>query len=281
MPPLPPLGVLVHRCSKCGMAFLSRKDADRHVALEKCSGATVLTAECDIAGPGRPPNASGRRKRQRLTPEDPAAAATVTNIQGNQNAPTDRSTVNDHSVHIQHLTIVLAADAAADVAKAGSPMEGELIRKIILENPTLRHMLRTIENAPSAIFHLTKGSNGPQVLRNVKKVGRKACELGPKGEETTTGLIEYCKRTAVTMVTELQRAVDSVGEDSPLALREWAADVSRSLRQRVHGDVDYVSALQLYNAASSKFYKLPREYREAIACGVRDIERFIAESAAF
>ena len=271
LPPLGPYRITMHRCSKCGMAFHVKADMTRHLALPKCAGAVDVVAECEVVGPGCEP-AAPRQKRQRID-----AVGSVTNVHGNQNTAT---TVHDNSVHIQQLTIVVAGDAAGDVVRAGSAFESELIRKTIVENANLRRMLRTIENAPAAIFQMTKGAGGPQQLRNVKKVGRRACELTPDGPETS-GLIEYCKRTAVAMVDELRQAVASVTDDAPPAVREWAHDVSRSLTHKVHGAVDYVSALKLYNEASSKFYKLPKPAREAIACGVRDIERFIADSAAF
>lgn len=267
LPPLGPYRITMHRCSKCGMAFHLKAKVDRHLALPKCAGAVDVVAECEVVGLGCEPSGP-RQKRQRV-------GGTV--VHGNQNTAT---TVHDNSVHIQQLTIVVAGDAAGDVVRAGSAFESELIRKTIVENANLRRMLRTIENAPAAIFQMTKGAGGPQQLRNVKKVGRRACELTPDGPETS-GLIEYCKRTAVAMVDELRQAVASVTDDAPPAVREWAHDVSRSLTHKVHGAVDYVSALKLYNDASSKFYKLPKPAREAIACGVRDIERFIADSAAF
>lgn len=267
LPPLEQYRITMHRCSKCGMAFHVKAKVDRHLSLPKCAGGVDVVAECEVVGLGNEPSGA-RQKRQR--------PSHVT-VHGNQNTAT---TVHDNSVHIQQLTLVVVGDPAGDVVRAGSVQESELIRTAILENASLRRMLRTIENAPAAIFRLTKGADGPQRMRNVKKVGRQACELTTDGLETS-GLIEYCKRTAVAMVDELRQAADSVSSDSPQAVREWARDVSQSLSHKVHGTIDYVSALKLYNEASSKFYKLPKPAREAIACGVRDIERFISDSAAF
>lgn len=262
-----PYRITMHRCSKCGMAFHVKEDMKRHLGLPKCAGAVDVVAECEVVGPGCQPSGP-RQKRQKPS---------HLTVHGNQNTA---NTVNDNSIHIQQLTLVVVGDPTGDVVRAGSAQESELIRKTILENASLRRMLRTIENAPSVIFQLTKGAEGPMHLRNVKKVGRRACELGPDGPESF-GLIEYCKRTAVAMVEELRQAVESVTPDSPQAVREWARDVSASLSHKVHGHLDYVAALKLYSEASSKFYKLPKDAREAIAGGVRDIEQFIADTAAF
>lgn len=198
------------------------------------------------------------------------------NLAGNQNSGT---TVNDNSVHIATL-IIVNGSPTGDLVKAGSVTESELIRKTILENADLRRMIRTIENAPSAIFRMTKGAAGPQALRNVKRQGSKACELGENGQ-ATSGMLTYCKKTAVKMIEELQSAIQSVTDDSPPAVKEWAADVSRALNQKMCRNMDYSTALQLYCDASSRFYKLPEEAREAIASGVRDIGRFIVDFAEF
>ena len=173
-------------------------------------------------------------------------------------------------------------DPLGDIVKAGSAAESELIRKTILENADLRRMLRTIENAPAAIFHLTKGTGGAQAMRNVRKEGQgRACELREDGL-VSSSTIQYCKTTAVRLVEELRRAVDSVTPQSPEAVREWASDVTTALRANVGGrDVDYVTALRMYCDASSKFYKLTPGARDAIAGGVRDIAQFISDNADF
>ena len=253
--------VTLNECSKCGMLFMSITHAERHLTLPKCHGAKVSKRLCGIVKLSDDYVPS--RKRQ-------SSSAPPMFVHGNHNTAIG---------HVDTLQIIVV-NTGGDVAKAGSPMESELICKAILENPKLRHMLRTIENAPSAIFHMTKGVAGPQVLRNVKMEGKKASELRTDGIKTTS-VLRYCKDTAVKMVTELKRALAAVTDDSPLAVRQWAADVRASMHQKLCGDLDYVTALQLYCDASSKFYKLPQESKDAIAGGVRDIGRFIAETADF
>lgn len=251
--------ITMYKCDTCGMMFADNGYARRHVQLAKCAGATVVKRRCGVTElPDDYP-----RKRQA------PASHVSTVIHGNHN-----SVVNVGAVHI------ILGKEHGDVVRADSAQESELIRKTILENAELRRMVRTIENAPSAIFHLTKGVSGPQTLRNVRVEGRRACELHEQGLQTS-GLIEYCKRTAVKMVGELRRAVDSVTPTSPQSVREWARDVRAAMDAKLGGDVDYVTALKLYCEASSRFYRLPKASREAIACGVRNIEHFIADSALF
>ena len=254
----------MHECGKCGMIFAGQTHAERHINLAKCRGAAVLKRLCGIVKLGDDYVPSRKRQAWRSGPS--------TAVHGNHNSVV---TIG----HVDTLQIVIG-NPTGDVMKAGSTLESELIRKTILENADLRRMVRTISNAPAAIFNMTKGAGGPQVLRNVKRDGRKACEIGGAGVETV-GLLLYCKRTAVKMVDELQRAIDLVSDDSPPAVREWAADVSAAMRHKLFGNLDYVAALQLYCDASNKFYKLPDKARQAIAGGVRDIGRFIAETADF
>lgn len=267
--------LIMHECSKCGMVFSEGGYARRHVGLAKCAGATVTKRRCGIVKLPHDYVPSRKRQAPGAAPSEPTAVVHG-DLHGNVNSGT---TVNDQSVHINTL-IVVTGDAAGDVVRAGSALESELIRTTILQNAELRRMLRTIENAPSAIFRLTKGTGGPRALRNVRLSGRRACELREGGPDTVA-LLQYCKRTAVQMVEELRRAVESVTADSPPAVREWAADVTKAMRQKLCGNVDYPAALQLYCEASSRFYKLPGVAREVIAGGVRDIGRFVAETAEF
>ena len=181
------------------------------------------------------------------------------------------------NVHIDNVNIIVTGDDLGDMVKAGSTRESELIRKTILENAELRRMVRTVENAPSAIFKLTKGVDGPHHMRNVRKQGTHACELTDQGPRVTP-MIEYCKKTAISLVDELKHAVRSVGPDASQALKEWARDVDMELRKKKK-NVDYVSALELYRDASSKFYKLP--HKDAIAQDVRMIAGFMSNMAPF
>lgn len=276
--PLPPpsIRVVLHRCSACAMSFVGHKDAAKHVALPKCRGARVLSLEYGVVGPGLPPK---KRKRQETVDllngaasSAGSARATVTNgtMTGNINVANSI----DQSVHIDSLVVVVAP-GEGDLARAGSVLESELIRKIIIEDGALRRSIRTIENAPLAIFNSTKGKGGPRVLRNVTLAGNKAREVREDGE-STTALIEYCKKTAVHMVDELRVAIASVDDSSPVAVREWARDVRKALHEPTCGGLDYVRALRLYCDASSKFYKLPKTARESIAEGVRGIRHVIA-----
>lgn len=192
----------------------------------------------------------------------------------------------DHSINGQNVNVnienlvIVTSGPEGDVARAGSALESELIRKTLLENGDLRRMVRTVENAPGAIFNLTKGKKGPAVLRNVRKDGTKVAELRDTGVEHCT-TIAYCKATAVAMVDELRRVVGAVDASAPDAVRQWAEDVDASLKRDLASGVDYVAALRLYCDASSKFYKLPSDVRQAIAGGVRSIGDFIAEHATF
>lgn len=263
--------MIMYECGNCGMLFTGQTHARRHAGLIKCRGAAVARRLCGITKLSE--NASVRKRQTPSTgPQDP-------DVQAHTSGAPVVVNYGDHSTAIGTV-IVVTSGPGGDVVKAGSALESELIQKTILENAELRRMIRTIENAPSAIFNLTKGASGPQALRNVRKDGRRACELRETGTETST-LVAYCKRTAVKMVEELRRAMDSVTPEAPAAVREWANDVSAAMRQKLCGNLDYPTALQLYCEASSRFYKLPEDSREAIACGVRDIGRFISETAAF
>lgn len=255
----------MHRCSKCGLGSPFKGDITRHAAsVVACTGATLVSTYYAV----NEPVGTAPRRRQAAQPP-PATAAT-----GNHGTAI---TVG----HAETVNIIIGTPAG-DVVRAGSAAESDLIRQTILENADLRRMIRTIENAPAAIFNLTKGAAGPQALRNVRKDGRRVCELREDGVETSATL-EYCKRTARQMVEELRRAVASAAssDTSPPALRQWAADVRRAMGETLCGDLNYVAALQLYCDASSRFYKLPRSSRDAIACGVRDIGRLVADSARF
>lgn len=258
------------------MLFCKKPLAQRHVELPKCQGATVSRRLCGLVK--LDDNYVPSRKRQSTTSAMAMSNNIRGNLAGNQNSGT---TINDNSFHAHIETLIIVnGNPTGDLIKAGSALESELIRKTILENADLRRMIRTIENAPSAIFRMTKGNAGPQALRNVKRDGRKACELGQEGP-VKSGMLTYCKKTAVKMVEELQSAIQTVSDDSPPAVKEWAADVSRALKQKTCSNLDYPTALQLYCEASSRFYKLPEDAREAIASGVRDIGRFIVDFAEF
>lgn len=251
-------------CGACGLLFKCATNARAHVALPKCSGAALVKTLCGVVKlPGtHQPTRGGRR------------AAPVP-VHGNQNSA---QTVHDNSVHVENMIVL--GNAHGDIVRAGSARESDLIRRTILENADLRRMIRTIENAPAAIFRMTKGRNGPRCMRNARKSGGQVEELTAEGVRTT-GTIEYCKRAAGQMVDELRRAVDSVSPTSPAAVREWADDVRRELGRKLCGELNYVQALRLYCDASSRFWKLPRVSREAIACGVRNIATFVAETAVF
>lgn len=263
---LPPLQMtlLIHRCSRCGLGAVVKADMDKHMALPKCKGARAITAACAVVDPRDP---SDKRPRQR-----PGGI-------GNTSIAGDHNNV-DVNVQIIEQLVIVTNGPLGDVVRAGTPLEAELIRKTLLENGSLRQMVRTIENAPAAMFKLTKGAQGAQVLRNARKSGNRVAELREGGVETS-GVIEYCKRTALAMVQELQRVVAGVDEASPEATRQWAADVRAALTAQIGGGCDYVAALKLYCDASTRFYKLPAAARAAISGGVRDIAAFICETASF
>jgi hypothetical protein len=264
---VPIVGVcVVHRCDGCGAVFQRAFNATRHLeTVAACAGAAIKRAKMGLLElPDDYDEAPCSGK--------PGTATLVVRGDGNHVSQTiDNSTT---TTTIQTLNIIVTGSELGDLVKSGSLAEGELIRRTILENADLRRMVRVVENAPGAIFQLTRGTGGPRRMRNVKLEGGRVAEL-TEGGVVTSAKIEYCKKTAVELVDHLQRALASVGPDAPPDLREWAAHVRAELRRKLQGDVDYVQALTLYRDASSRFYKLPAGSREAIAENVKGIQRLI------
>lgn len=242
-------------CSKCHMVFVQRSHATRHLALEPCRDGVLKDV---MLGSIKLPEDFESNARQRHGQKLPVvhipvpAAGTV--VTGSHNM------VN--SIIIVH---------AGDVVPAGSLQESQLIQKTILENPQLRNMLRTIENAPGAIFHMTKGAAGPPHLRNVRTEGRHVQEDTPNGPVTHTPLT-YAKKTAVELVDELQRAVQCVTAADCCEVKAWARDIREELTKAKYRNLTYPEALKLYRDASTKFYTLPD--KDAIMEGVDAIRRF-------
>ena len=188
-----------------------------------------------------------------------------------------------NTVHIQHIetqNVIIVGSELGDLVRSGTITESELIRRTILENADLRRQLRTIENIPAAVFRVTKGKDGPQQMRNVRREGARVQELQNEGIMSCTTL-KYCKATAVKMVDELQKVVKAVDDSSPPAVREWARDVANALAEKKFGKHNFPTVLKLYKEASSSFYKLPKEARDTVAGGVADIALFISEDANF
>lgn len=248
------------------MAFVQKSHCTRHLELPGCRGAECRTKTVVVMGTGCA-KVSGRQTKKSAG----RTASTAANMYEN-------STHIDQSVHIQNVIIV--GDALGDLVRAGTATEADLICRTILENADLRRQVRTVENIPAAVFRVTKGRDGPQQLRNVKRHGRRVQELRAAGVEHCTTL-DYCKATAVRMVDQLRAAVGSVDAAAPKAVREWAADVARELEQKKYGNLDYPTVLKLYSEASGRFYKLPKECRDAVSGGVADMAVFIADTAAF
>ena len=196
------------------------------------------------------------------------------------NSHNTTTTINNNPTINNNNTFIVVGNELGDLVRAGTVTESELIQRTILENADLRRQMRTVENIPGAVFHVTKGRSGPQRLRNVKMDGRRVAELWPEGVRTFTKT-EYCKSTALRILEALQDAIASVGEDAPEALREWAREVSAALRRKMHNDIDYVTALRLYAEASSTFYKLPSEIRDPVSIGVTNIGNYIANAGTF
>ncbi len=277
MPPLCNFNVRIHRCSVCHMAFNERKDCVRHTRLPACEGATVKTKVVIVNGQGVPGNAQHTRQ----TKKNPGTMNGAEHIHAEHIDihGIDIGTLNNvDTLNIEKVEInINVGSELGDLVKSGSVAESELIRRTILENADLRRQLRTLENIPAAIFRLTKGTHGPRQLRNVKREGGTVTEVSTDGPKTAA-TIKYCKATAVKMLDELQKAIRSVSDASPVAVQEWARDVAATLAEKTFGNYDYPTVLNLYCDASTKFYKLPPECRQTVSGGVRDIAMFIADT---
>lgn len=278
MQPLQNFVVMVYRCGACGMAFVREDNCVRHTRLPACVGAMVQAKAC-VVQPLDSPCTRRRQSRQRpgkTTVEHQTAEhiehQTVEHI-------ANQTTIIEHQTTIQNQTNLInifVGNELGDLVTSGSLTESELIRRTVLENAEVRRQLRTIENIPVALFRVTNGSNGPRQLRNVKRDRRGVVEMSAAGERRVP-LVEFCKNAAVKMVDELQAALRAVNDQSPVAVQEWARDVRESLNAKSFGEYDYPTVLKLYRDASSKFYRLPREHRDMISSGVRDIALFISE----
>ena len=280
LPPFPGLVVKVHRCSACGLAFEDRKNCLRHVKLPACQGASVKTKTFLVQdGGGVPVAKTTRRSRNRQGVAQQQAGVSTTHVE-HADTVHIQNTHNTHNTHIQANNIIIVGSELGDLVRSGSITESELIRRTILENADLRRQLRTIENTPAAVFRVTKGTHGPQRMRNVRRDGKRVAELHEHGIVTSTA-VKYCKDTAVKMVDELQKAIRAVDESSPAAVREWARDVTAQLAEKQFGNHDFPTVLKLYKDASSSFYKLPKEARDTVAGGVADIALFIPDDATF
>lgn len=264
MEPLHDFPVTIHRCSTCHMAFVNRRDCTRHTALPACRGATVKTKVCPLSGKGY---VRTRRARQCKT------------VPGAGPITISHSTTIQHIEHVDTINIIVG-DELGDLVRSGSITESELIQRTILENADLRRQVRTIENIPAAVFRVTKGTGGPRQLRNVRRNGGRVAEL-EDDDVKHSATVEYCKATALKMLRELQTAIQSVDACSPEAVREWARDVAKALEEKAYGRFDYPTVLRLYADASGKFYKLPKQHRDAVSAGVMDIAMFIAQTADF
>lgn len=264
MQPLRNFVVTVYRCSACEMAFVREDNCARHTRLPACAGASVRAKACAV----HPLDAPFERRRQsRQRPGETTVRHTI-----------EHQTI-EHQTNIQHQTNLInifVGEDLGDLVKSGSLTESELIRRTVLENAEVRRQLRTIENIPVALFRVTNGSNGPRQLRNVKRDRRGVVEVSTVGERRVP-VVEFCKNTAVKMVEELQAALRSVNNSSPMAVQEWARDVRESLNAKSFGEYDYPTVLKLYRDASSRYYKLPKECRDTVSSGVRDIALFIAD----
>lgn len=239
-------------CGTCRTVFLKADHARRHVASKACRGASIT--ERAIGCVRLPDDFDPSTARLKVpVPEPPCV---VTN-NGDQ-------CVGIGSVVHGNVTIIMA----------GSQQESNFIQKVILENEELRNQIRTIENAPGAIFKATKGVDGPMHLRNVHLAGTRVHETTERGT-VNHAKIAYSKTTAIKMIDELQRALGCVtATDSP-ALREWARDIGGELSVVKYKKLTYVQALDLYQKANSAFYKLPDADRRAIVGGVEGVLAFM------
>ena len=257
---------VVNKCSCCGKLIVDRPTANKHVATAKCRGATLLKVECGLI------ELSGAPRTVHVAPG--GGVTVVDNRVDNR--------VHDNTVHIETMVVITgggkAGDNPFDLVFAGSEQEGELIRKTILENEELRRMIRTVDNAPLAIFQMTKGTRGPQRLRNVKKEGHQVKEFTREGVKTMP-IMRYCKDAAVQMMEELQRALDCVTPRSPEAVQQWAADVYDALRAKTHGNACFAEALRLYQTSEARFYKLPDKH--AVSETVKHMADAIPRAARF
>jgi hypothetical protein len=240
------------------MAWSDRPNANKHVALPKCAGATVVTTRYYLG------DEAGRRPA-------PAAGGVVAG---------DGATVihGDHNtvVHIQ----IVTSDALDYVARAGTAAEAEGIRRTLLENAALQRALSTLENLPGAVFGLTGGKNGSLQLRNAKADGRNVKELRPEGERVVSKKA-YSKETAQKLLDQVKHVVDSLDSTaraSP-AVREWADSMRRELARRpyLNGSATYEDALRLYTTGNPKLYSLAKADREAIMGGVNAIGELLAK----
>lgn len=261
------------KCSGCNMVLLNGTYARNHVRLDKCRGASIK--EVVIGGIELPDDFERTRLRQSSSVSAPVMATVPAHASVTTTA-TAGSIIGDHNhnapttVNIQNLIVLAGGEGG--VVKAGTSQESRLIQKIILENPQLRNMIRTIENAPGAIFRMTKGVDGPPHLRNVHRAGAHVHEQRPGGTVRHTAK-QYVKHTAVELVDELQQALGCVTAADPPEVRSWADDVRAELAKAKYKSINYVQALRLYRDASTKFYKLPG--RDAMVGGVEAIRSFI------
>lgn len=279
-------------CSGCGASFGLKSNGKRHMDMKRCGdGATLNVSQGVVV---KMPDGYKRRrvsahgKMPPLSVDVPQSTIqrivntnnnTTTNNNNNNNTTNNNTTNNNTTINnttnnnTTNIHVHVTPDQLADVIRAGTQAESNLIQQIIMENGELRRMLRTVENAPAVLFRHTRGTRGPSHLRNVVKDGKHGVQEVRETGTVRTSVLKYCKEAAVDMVKELEKAVASVGPDHPPGVRDWARDVGAELRA-TKGNVTYARALELYRDANAKFYKLP--HKDDVAGGVRGMETFIA-----
>lgn len=242
------------------MAFVNRRYVNDHIKLPKCAGASILTVECDVVGPGRTLHKRSRQSCGNVASTGKQMANTINNFSNNN--------------------IVIVCDTLGDLVRAGTVTEADLIREIIMQRPDLRQQLRTVENIPAAIFRVTNGRDGPLRLRNVKMDGSRVAELRSSGV-VVLAKRQFCKDMAAKLVDLVRQIVASIDDSAPPEVQEWACDMRCALVDKTYGKYDYPTALALYRTASAAFKKLPQEARERVMHSVTAIGVFIAPEATF